>query len=29
MKRIVRSHDENAFINIFKTVEVDGVFANN
>ncbi|HWL25598.1 MAG TPA: YitT family protein [Ureibacillus sp.] len=29
VKRIVRSHDENAFINIFKTVEVDGVFANN
>jgi uncharacterized membrane-anchored protein YitT (DUF2179 family) len=29
IKKIVRTHDENAFINIFETVEVDGVFANN
>lgn len=29
IKKIVRSHDENAFINIYKTVEVDGVFAKN
>jgi uncharacterized membrane-anchored protein YitT (DUF2179 family) len=29
IKKIVRSHDKNAFINIFKTVEVDGLFANN
>jgi hypothetical protein len=28
-KKIVRNHDENAFIIIFETVEVDGVFANN
>lgn len=29
IKKIVRKHDENAFINIFETVEVDGVFAKN
>jgi uncharacterized membrane-anchored protein YitT (DUF2179 family) len=29
IKKIVRTHDENAFINIFKTVEVDGLFAKN
>lgn len=29
IKNIVRSHDENAFINIFETVEVDGFFAKN
>lgn len=29
IKKIVRKHDENAFINIFETVEVDGLFANN
>jgi uncharacterized membrane-anchored protein YitT (DUF2179 family) len=29
IKKIVRNHDENAFINIFETVEVDGVFAKN
>ena len=29
IKKIVRSHDENAFINIFETVEVDGNFARN
>ena len=29
IKKIVRKHDEHAFINIFETVEVDGNFANN
>ncbi|KXH80617.1 YitT family protein [Sporosarcina sp. HYO08] len=29
IKKIVRKHDENAFINIFETVEVDGFFAKN
>lgn len=29
IKKIVRTHDEQAFINIFKTVEVDGVFVKN
>lgn len=29
IKKIVRSHDENAFINIYKTIEVDGVFIRN
>ncbi|KGR74358.1 YitT family protein [Ureibacillus manganicus] len=29
VKKIVRSHDEKAFINIFKTVEVDGMFVRN
>jgi uncharacterized membrane-anchored protein YitT (DUF2179 family) len=29
IKKIVRHHDNNAFINIFETVEVDGVFAKN
>ncbi|WP_210364067.1 YitT family protein [Bacillus sp. REN3] len=29
IKKIVRNHDEKAFINIFETVEVDGVFAKN
>ncbi|WP_026907659.1 YitT family protein [Paucisalibacillus globulus] len=29
VKKIVRDHDENAFINIFETVEVDGAFAKN
>ncbi|WP_010648730.1 YitT family protein [Oceanobacillus massiliensis] len=29
IKNIVRSHDKNAFINIFETVEVDGEFARN
>lgn len=29
VKKIVRSYDETAFINIFTTVEVDGVFAKN
>lgn len=29
IKKIVRHHDENAFINIFETVEVDGEFAKN
>lgn len=29
IKKIVRNHDENAFINIFETVEVDGRFAKN
>jgi uncharacterized membrane-anchored protein YitT (DUF2179 family) len=29
IKKIVRKHDENAFINIFETVEVDGLFAKN
>lgn len=29
IKKIVRNHDKNAFINIFETVEVDGVFAKN
>lgn len=29
IKRIVRSHDEKAFINIFETIEVDGEFAKN
>jgi uncharacterized membrane-anchored protein YitT (DUF2179 family) len=29
IKKIVRSHDEKAFINIFETVEVDGQFAKN
>ena len=29
VKKIVRNHDENAFINIFETVEVDGAFAKN
>lgn len=29
IKKIVRSHDEHAFINIFNTIEVDGQFANN
>jgi uncharacterized membrane-anchored protein YitT (DUF2179 family) len=29
IKKIVRSHDKHAFINIFETVEVDGVFAKN
>lgn len=29
IKKIVRSHDEKAFINIFETVEVDGKFAKN
>lgn len=29
VKKIVRNHDEKAFINIFETVEVDGVFAKN
>src|SRR5699024_8360489 len=27
VKKIVRSHDEHAFINIYETVEVDGFFA--
>ena len=29
IKKIVRKHDEHAFINIFETVEVDGNFAHN
>lgn len=29
IKQIVRKHDNNAFINIFETVEVDGKFARN
>lgn len=29
VKKIVRSHDDKAFINIFETVEVDGEFARN
>ena len=29
IKKIVRKHDEHAFINIFETVEVDGKFAKN
>ncbi|WP_010095447.1 YitT family protein [Ornithinibacillus scapharcae] len=29
IKKIVRSHDKKAFINIYKTVEVDGEFAKN
>lgn len=29
VKKIVRDYDETAFINIFETVEVDGVFAKN
>ncbi|WP_449445589.1 DUF2179 domain-containing protein [Ureibacillus acetophenoni] len=29
IKKIVRNHDEQAFINIYETVEVDGVFAKN
>lgn len=29
VKKIVRDYDESAFINIFETVEVDGVFAKN
>lgn len=29
IKKIVRNHDEKAFINIFETVEVDGEFAKN
>lgn len=29
IKKIVRSHDKDAFINIYKTVEVDGEFAKN
>lgn len=29
IKKIVRSHDEKAFINIYETVEVDGEFAKN
>lgn len=29
VKKIVRQHDEEAFINIFKTVEVDGAFVKN
>ncbi|MEK4485888.1 YitT family protein [Psychrobacillus sp. FSL H8-0484] len=29
IKQIVRKHDEDAFINIFETVEVDGKFAKN
>lgn len=29
IKKIVRKHDEQAFINIFETVEVDGNFAQN
>jgi uncharacterized membrane-anchored protein YitT (DUF2179 family) len=29
IKKIVRNHDENAFINIFETVEVVGRFAKN
>lgn len=29
IKKIVRNYDETAFINIFETVEVDGVFAKN
>lgn len=29
IKEIIRKHDETAFINIFETVEVDGVFARN
>lgn len=29
IKKIVRAHDEKAFINIFETVEVDGEFARN
>lgn len=29
IKKIVRKHDDHAFINIFETVEVDGLFANN
>lgn len=29
IKKIVRSYDESAFINIYETVEVDGVFAKN
>lgn len=29
IKKIVRKHDKHAFINIFETVEVDGLFANN
>jgi len=29
IKEIIRKHDETAFINIFETVEVDGVFAKN
>ena len=29
IKKIVRTHDEHAFINIFETVEVDGHFAKN
>jgi len=29
VKKIVRSHDEHAFINIFNTIEVDGQFAKN
>lgn len=29
VKKVVRSHDEQAFINIMKTVEVDGVFVRN
>lgn len=29
IKKIVRRHDEKAFINIFETVEVDGKFAKN
>lgn len=29
IRKIVRSHDENAFINIFETIEVDGEFAKN
>jgi uncharacterized membrane-anchored protein YitT (DUF2179 family) len=29
IKKIVRNHDEDAFINIFETIEVDGRFAKN
>ncbi|BAQ09380.1 hypothetical protein OXB_0908 [Bacillus sp. OxB-1] len=29
IKKIVRNHDEKAFINIYETVEVDGKFASN
>lgn len=29
IKKIVRKHDEKAFINIFETIEVDGEFAKN